>query len=283
MFDADFIYWNNFYERVEMRFKLKSIFLLLLFPILNIFSQTDSLIISEVMFYPLVSNSEFIEIYNLSYQNSADISKFQIIYSTAKADTIINIGDGTNLPPRSFAVVFEGDYDFTTGIYSSILPDNAVKLKIDNNAFGSSGMANKSDRVVYLISASGDTVDTYLYSADNSSGISDEKIILNKESSPTNWANSLTINGTPGKENSVSQKEYDLSIIKFYPENNFGFIGEPVRLNVVVKNLGSMPSGNYSVKIYHDVNADSIAQESEFVYQFDEVGIAPNDSSDLYV
>ncbi len=266
-----------------MRFKLKSIFLMLLLPIIITFSQTDSLIISEVMFYPSASNSEFIELFNFSHLNSIDLSKFQIIYYTSKADTLVGTNSGLILPPRSFAVVFEGDYDLTTGTYSLMVPSNALILKIDNNNFGLSGMANTSDRTINLVSALGDTVDAYTYSADNAKGISDEKIILNKDQLSTNWANSLTVNGTPGKENSVSQKEYDLSIANFYPENNFVFVGNPVKLNAVVKNLGSMPSGNYSLKIYHDLNADSIAQENEFVYRFDETGIAPEDSAELYV
>ena len=193
--------------QIEMKFIIGLIFLLLFIPILKTYSQNDSLIISEIMFYPSAPNSEFVEIFNLSYRNSIDLSKYQIIYSTANADTILITGDGTNLLPRSFAVVFEGDYDLTNGIYAEMVPSNSIKLQIEDNYFGSSGMANTSDRIVLLVNSIGDTVDAYFYSANNNSGYSDEKIILNKDSSSISWANSLIINGTPGIENSASSKE----------------------------------------------------------------------------
>ncbi len=178
-----------------MKSTLNTIFISLLLINSISYSQIDSVLISEVMFYPAVSNSEFIEIYNLSEQNSIDISRYQIIYSTSNADTIISNVGSTIIPPKSFAVVFEGDYDATNGIYSELVPPNAVVLSIDNNAFGSSGMANTSDRVIYLVNPSGDTVNVYEYSANNGSGISDEKIDLSNESNSSNWANSIGING----------------------------------------------------------------------------------------
>ena len=194
---------THFKGAIEMKIFHKFIITFILLPIIIAYPQSDSLIISEVMFSPSASNSEFIEIFNLSYQNSIDLSKFQIIYYTANADTIVETGDGIILPPRSFALLLEGDYDLASGIYSAMVPDSSIKLKIHDNAFGSSGMANTEDRTVRLISSFGDTVDVYSYSAKNAAGISDEKIILNTDSSSVNWANSLTLNGSPGKGNSV--------------------------------------------------------------------------------
>ena len=50
------------------------------------------------------------------------------------------------LAPKSFAVIFQGNYDFQNGIYNSLIPSSALILKIDNNAFGSDGMTNTSDK-----------------------------------------------------------------------------------------------------------------------------------------
>lgn len=264
-----------------MRHKLKFIFLLLLFPILNIFSQTDSLIISEVMFYPSASNSEFIEIYNLSYLNSIDLSKFQIIYSTTNADTIVKTDNGITLLPRSFAVIFEGDYDLITGIYSEIIPNSTLILKIDNNNFGSAGMANSSNRIIHLVNASGAIIDAYTYSANNAKGISDEKIILNKDSSSTNWKNSLTINGTPGKENSVSPKKYDLSVTDLFYSPPEIFEGNDVQINAVIKNIGTLVSGDFTAYLFVDVNNDSTAQQDEIIITQNFTALAPHDSTEL--
>src|SRR5690606_4221963 len=147
------------------------------------------------------------------------MSRFNIIYSTSNADIIVDAGSGTILPTQSVAVIFEGDYDLQTGIYNNIIPANALVLKISDNAFGSSGMANTSDRQLWLLNSSNDTIETYIYSSGNSAAISDEKIEMNKNNSSSNWANSLRINGTPGGRNSVTPLNYDLafSSISVYP------------------------------------------------------------------
>jgi len=99
----------------------------------------------------------------------------------------------------------------------------------------------------------------------------------------TNWGSAkLDSGGTPGVINSITPREYDLAIEQFYSEDDYSIIGTAAKLNVVVKNVGKNPSANYSLRIFYDLNADSIAQENEFVYQFDETGLAPNDSTILY-
>ena len=111
------------------------------------------------MFNPQSGNNEFIEIYNRSETQSFDLSNYKIIYYTSNADVIISAGFGTILPPKSYAVILEGDYDFASGIYNSIIPANALKLKISDNSFGTSGMANTTDRPVWFVNAVNDTLD----------------------------------------------------------------------------------------------------------------------------
>ena len=87
--------------------------LLLLFFLFTslIFSQTDStLILSEIMFYPSTGPNEFIELYNYSETESIDLDSFKIKYSTSNPDIITDAGEGTILPPKSFAIILEGDY-----------------------------------------------------------------------------------------------------------------------------------------------------------------------------
>jgi len=157
----------------------------------------------EIMFAPESGPNEFIEIYNLS-DIAIDLTGYQIKYYTAGNDQIISTGGGLILNPHTFAVIFENDYDLINGIYNNIVPPVALVLKISDNSFGSTGMANSSDRTLVLFNNLGDTVDTYTYSANNSNGYSDEKIHLTKDNSTANWTNSTSLNGTPGKENSFS-------------------------------------------------------------------------------
>ena len=158
---------------------------------------------SEIMFAPESGPNEFIEIYNLG-DAVIDLTGYQIKYYTAGNDNIISTESGLLLNPHSFGVIFENDYDLSSGIYKNIVPPDALVLKISDNSFGSTGMSNSSDRTLVIFNNSGDTVDTCTYSANNTIGYSDEKIHLNNNNSTANWANSTFINGSPGKENSFT-------------------------------------------------------------------------------
>ncbi len=126
------------------------------------FAQADTtLILNEIMFYPTPVPNEFIELYNLSETESIDLDSFKIKYSTSTPDIIIDAGEGTILPPNSFAIILEGDYPFGSGIYDGLIPTEALLLKIDNNSFGANGMANTSSRPVWLLNSNEDTLEAY--------------------------------------------------------------------------------------------------------------------------
>ena len=123
----------------------KCILIFFLYIIITYASPQDtSIIFTEIMFYAPSGNNEFIELYNRSETRSIDLFRFKIKYYTSKPDTIISAGYGTLLPPQSYAVIFEGDYDLTSGMYKNIVPSSALILKISDNAFGSNGIDRKS-------------------------------------------------------------------------------------------------------------------------------------------
>jgi len=230
------------------------------------------------MFRPSSANSEFIEIYNRSVDSSIDLANYKIIYYTSNADEIIEHNQGMILPPESFAVILEGDYDFTNGLYVDLIPEEALILKLNNNSFGSSGMSNSSDRTINLVNAIGDTVEVYTYSANNSAGLSDEKIFLTKDNSPLNWANSIVVNGTPGMSNSVSPKQFDLEVTNFSYDPPNPFADEEIQFYSVIKNNGTSTAENFSVDIFIDLNSDSTSQENEILTHEDLVSLNPRDS-----
>lgn len=251
---------------------------LLLF-ITDIFSQADTLItFSEVMFYPASGNNEFIEVYNLSETQSINLQNWKIVYYTSSADIIVDAGYGTVLPPKSFAVIFENDYDLLTGIYSGLVPANALILKISDNAFGSTGMANTTSRPLWLLNSANDTIDYYFYSANNIQTFSDEKILMNRDSSQSNWANSLVSNGTPGFSNSVTPLNYDLQLSSLIFNPPQPLLGEDVMISAFVKNKGVLAALNYSVEFYNDLNFDSLAQTNELIYSETLNNLLPGDS-----
>src|ERR1039457_6404565 len=126
----------------------KCLLIFFLYFIITYASPQDTCIIfTEIMFDAPSGNNEFIELYNRSETTSINLLRFKIKYSTSKPDTIISAGYGTLLRPQSYAVIFEGDYDFVSGIYKNIVPSSALILKISDNAFGSNGIDRKSTRL----------------------------------------------------------------------------------------------------------------------------------------
>ncbi len=236
---------------------MKRILVLIFLFSLNLFSQSkDTLIIfSEVMFNnsTSISNGEFVELFNTSYSDTIDLAGWKIKYYTSTADLIVDAGKGTKILPRQFAVIFENDY---TGGYS--VPSNALVLKISDNNFGTSGMANTTDRDIHLLNSRNDTIWSYTYSANNSAGISDEKIVLIGDNSPSNWGNSIILNGTPGSFNSISQREYDLSLTKILTNPLFPVLNDDVEIKAVIKNLGLKTANNFYVQFKYDLQNDGI-------------------------
>lgn len=243
--------------------------LLFILSFKTIAAPGDSLItISEIMFYPQSGENEFIELFNLSYADTIDLTGYKFKYYTSAADPITDCGFGLKLPPRCYAVVFEGDYDILTGIYKNIVPPEALILKISDNAFGATGMANTSDRPVYLLNPSGDTVEAVTYAASGQqTGFSDEKILLSKDNSSANWGNTIIYNGTPGKRNSIAPFEYDVSLERFSMLPALIFEGNLITIHAAVKNLGLNEIAGINVKIYLDADKDSVGTPDEIIYE----------------
>ncbi|MDP3832091.1 MAG: lamin tail domain-containing protein, partial [Ignavibacteriaceae bacterium] len=247
-----------------------------------IFSQADSsLIISEIMFNPNGSNTEFIEIYNISETDTIDLNNYKFKYYTSTADVIMSAGFGTSLPPKSFAVVLEGDYDFVSGIYNSLIPNSALILKISDNSFGASGMANTTDRPLGLLRPNNDTLEIKIYTANNSTGFSDEKKVMNKDTTVSNWGNSSINNGTPGYKNSITPLVNDISVSTFSLAQTNILLGNSFNLRAMVKNLGTNPAQNVLLKLYYDENNDNIPTPNEIIHQENINSIFSGDSIDI--
>ncbi len=210
---------------------------------------------SEVMFTSLEANSEFVEIFNNS-ENPIDLQGYKIKYHSSKADEIYAVDSNYILEPNQYAVIFEADYDFANGIYSNILPNKTLKFILDDNAFGSSGMSNSSDRAIYLMNKDDDTLEVYTYSANNQKGYSDERFSFKENL----WKNSKILNGTPGKRNSIAPNEYDLEISDFYVSSNYVILGKSLQAKIEIKNLGIEIAENFLLEI--TINNTSIFSQN---------------------
>ncbi|MBI9071291.1 MAG: lamin tail domain-containing protein [Melioribacteraceae bacterium] len=245
---------------------------LLLVLVNSLRAQNNSIELSEIMFNPTDVNSEFIELYNNSDSVTYNLANLKIIYETSAPD-LVNDNTDLLLEPGKYAIILEGDYDLAAGVYKNLIPDDVLICLIDNNSFGRSGMANSSDRTIYLVYET-DTLETYLYSADNDKGISDEKF----EHGFTDWENSLLIDGSPGMKNSVSPKQHDLKIVSVQKKSAAIIEGENFIIDIMLKNLGFANAENFSLTVYLDENTDSLTEANELIFQDDLQNLESNDS-----
>ncbi|MCK9280106.1 MAG: lamin tail domain-containing protein [Melioribacteraceae bacterium] len=173
---------------------MRRFLVLFLITISVVSAQGNKLLLSEIMFYPSEVNGEFIEVFNPSDSNTVDLSNISVKYHTSNQEKFIIVRGGVLLAPKGIAVILEGNYDFINGAYIQMIPNNAIILKLSDNSFGSNGMANTTDREIYLIEKNV-IIDSSIYTADNSAGYSDERKLCDDYSQ---WKNSTQINGTPG-------------------------------------------------------------------------------------
>ncbi len=245
-----------------MKFRFTILFLLLLFS-----AAKTQIVFSEVMFDvpgPDYDN-EFVEFFNCS--DSAVNLKGWYFSDSSAMDAIVDAGWGTILLPDQFAVLLDGSYFGRSTVYDTLIPPQALILRIEDRAFGQNGLSNTHAERLSLINASGREVATYRYSTDNKPGFSDEKIRLCAGDDVANWANSLRLWGTPGFKNSVTPYPYDLALpqnaLRFKPESAVKK-GQTVYAELTYCNVG-LRTFDDSVRflVFADFNHDEILQSLE--------------------
>lgn len=213
----------------------------LLFSFLLLSEARAQIILSEVMFNPRgnENSNEFVELFNASSADSISLAGWRIGDQSASED-IISWQSGLKLGPQQFAVILDPSYFTSSTQYDALIPPEALILTISDNAFGSGGFSNSSAETVILIDAAGDTVAKFSYSLGNPDGISDEKINLNEDDSPQNWANALRVDGTPGARNSVAPSLLDAGLAAGSLQIEPGALreGMTATIHVLVRNLG---------------------------------------------
>ena len=239
----------------------------LIFIIFNVISIKGQVIFTEIMFDVPGSdyNDEFIEVYNLSAQ-AVDLRGWQFSDSSS-GDFLADAGMGLLLQPQQYAVILDGSYFDNSAAYDEVIPDSVLIIKIDDNAFGSSGLSNSQSERLALIDASGHTVQVYHYSLDNEPGYSDEKIILTQDNEAANWGNSLRKGGTPGFRNSIAPYDFDLCLaqeaLQLRPRSVIKS-GQTVQIDLALQNCGLKTFEKRArISLWLDVQNDSLWNETE--------------------
>ncbi|PIO47840.1 MAG: hypothetical protein CMR00_08130 [[Chlorobium] sp. 445] len=264
-----------------------ALFLLSLLLFSGGFAQTvpdTAVVISEIMYDPpsdANSADEFVEVFNTSPTQSFNLRGWRIgdaaVLRTIADTTATNTGNAT-LAPRSFAVIFTGtDFRRAFAYYRPLIPAGTLILRTTASiAFNNTGIES-----VRLLNERGDTLANFTYTGVSSNrGRSLEKIILNRDDTPTNFSPSLNIGGTPGSQNSVSPLRFDLRNVRlsFLPADSV-VQGTSVTLQAVLQNAGTEPISSFSVEFYEDLDSNHILSPNErFETRSVSSTLQPNDS-----
>jgi hypothetical protein len=164
------------------------------------------------------------------------------------------------LEPGSYLVISK---DSTVSDY---YPFNISFIKISLPALNNTG-----DAVVIKDSA-GFIIDSLYYYPDWGGGGNRSLERISSESpsiNPSNWGTSINpYRATPGFPNSLKLKTYDAALSLFYIKEKYGITGEEVNFEICIKNTGTSDLSDITLHIYHDLNADSAAAQTEIIKSY---------------
>ncbi|MCB9258754.1 MAG: lamin tail domain-containing protein [Ignavibacteriales bacterium] len=206
------------------------------------------IVINEIMYSPINDEPEWIELYNNSGKNIS-LNNYKI--SDAN-DTAFITNQELKIPPNQFMVIADDSTFFTT--YQEITNAVILNLPTLNNTEDEILLLDSLDRIM-------DSV-YYLASFGGKDGKSLERVDPNFESVNFNsWIESQY--PTPGKINSVTQKNMDVRIDSVYTNNKYSLINEKVKITAVINNIGK-ENFEFNLKLWIDNNLDSLKDSTIF-------------------
>ena len=212
----------------------------------------STILINEIMYSPINGEPEWVEIFNNS-NDSINLKNWSVtdVFTTPATAKISN---DVYLQAKSFLVLSK---DTTLQFYHRVIPSKVVKLNLPNLNNDIDGVVLKDNR--------GLTIDSVKYFSDwgGTGGKTLERISLSASSNLSgNWGSSTDIElSTPGRINSITPKQFDLSIAEISFTPRFPVNGENVFVNAKVKNNGSSSASNFSIEFYIDTDSNQIVDQ----------------------
>ncbi len=210
----------------------------------------QSISINEIMYTPSGDMPEWIECYNAS-EDTIDIQNWKISDANTNTKATITTQSFLILPKTFFVIAT----DTTLKNYFDI-PSSVFITKF-------STLNNTTPDAVVLFDNRGQIIDSVGYTTKwgGSAGNSLERIDYAEISTDsTNWKTSFVI-GTPGKENSIARKNFDVAITKMeYEKTSSGIV-----LKSTLYNPGRNAANILSVNFFYDKNNDSVATQDELI------------------
>lgn len=220
--------------------------------------KANTIVINELMFAPIGGEPEWFELYNLS-DDTVDICNWKISNRNSSSKYLIT-SSRILLLPKEYLIVAKDTsllFDKRREIPSKVIQSLSIPTYLfSNNGDAAVLFDNRNviiDSVIYLSSWGG------------SNGKSLERVeaALTPLDS-TNWGSSLDSTGaTPGKQNYLTPLEFDLQAIRIFSGRSLP--NEPANIFLVVRNAGKKSASNFDIKLFHDINGDSVWQESELI------------------
>ena len=214
--------------------------------------QPQSIVINEIMYSPLGGEPEWIELYNRTNE-IINLNGWSVndVYT---APTYAFIDEDVFIQPNSYLVLSR-----SIAIYNfhRIIPSEVFVLSIPSLNNDVDGVVVKDDR--------GLQIDSVLYSSQwgGTNGYSLERVSVNAESNlASNWGSSLDLEqSTPGRINSLTPKQFDLSAAGLTFNPRFPTEGENVFVSALIKNNGSSNANNFNVEFYIDTDSNNVVDQ----------------------
>ncbi|MFZ1081637.1 MAG: lamin tail domain-containing protein [Candidatus Kryptoniota bacterium] len=235
------------------------------------FSQ--SVKINELMYAPKNGGPEWIELYNAS-PGSVNVKNWKIRNKDARWYTITS-ADFYFLP-GSFLVLTKSDTIFS---FHHIDPTCVLICPTLPESF----FVNTGD-TISIHDSTGTLIDSVLY--EPSWGGADGKSLerISTDISPflsSNWGTSVdSLGSTPGRINSITEKDYDLKIVAFSAV--LSMVDSAAIFRILVKNCGARSTSPFEVEVYLDYNGDHVPQPDELAGEADNIhGLNAGDSTQI--
>lgn len=236
--------------------------------IVRCYNERD-IVINEIMYAPSNGESEWIELFN-------------------STDRFINLKGFTisdNSPTR--VVISSNDYIASPGSYFVVAHDSSlftVHPKLSGKVFITPlpHLNNNGDAVV-IRDASGKTIDSVAYEPSwggNTGGRSLERIdAIGSSLDPKNFGTcSDSELSTPNRINSISQRDYDLSVGSVRVTPGLLRVGDSAFVSFYVINRGKKTASGSTVKIFKDLNLNGEMDAGEVIDSQKVRSLLPSDS-----
>lgn len=246
---------------------MKSIQSVLIILILVLSSPAQAtVVINEILANEPGSSTslEWVELYNFG-SSAVDLKDWKFIEgndTTVITNSILIGGKSYLIVARKLVTAagdsgsFEGFWGDASGVWGDSPKENFPALEAEMTLTNSGG-------TVFLIDPDGN-IQSFSWNKDFGDKISWEKINPQRADSLSNWsACSLPSGSTPGKVNSVTPVENDLTIQGISVLTSPIFPNTDFDLEIKIQNLGMAISQPNVLNIYNDLNFDQNLEESE--------------------